>query len=155
PGYLLFVRDRTLMAQPFDAGKLDITGESVPVAEQVDVNNAGIGSSVGYFSASQNGVLSYTSGRALGGIQLTWFDRAGRKLETVGAPTQMAGFSLSPDGTRVALARRDLQVGRGEVWIRDLARGAESRLTTRVIASVPVWSADRTHIFYSSVPFGK
>ncbi len=154
PGYLLFVRDGTLMAQPFDVGKLETAGDAVPVAEQVDVFNAGVGVALGYFAASQNGVLVYTSGRALGGVQLTWFDRAGKKLDTVGAPGQLSGFSLSPDGTRVALLRRDPQVGRVELWIRDLARGAESRLTSG-IGSGPVWSADGTHIFYSSFPFDK
>jgi eukaryotic-like serine/threonine-protein kinase len=155
PGYLLFVRDGTLMAQPFDRDKLETAGDAVPVAEQVDVSNAGVGATVGYFSASQNGVLAYTSGRALGGVQLTWFDRTGKKLDTVGAPGQLSGFSLSPDGTRVALIRRDPQVGRSDLWIRDLARGAESRLTSSGIGSGPVWSADGTHIFYASRPFDK
>ena len=59
PGYLLFARDRTLMAQPFDTGKHETTGDAVPVAQEVDVNTAGVGVAVGYFSASENGV-SYT-----------------------------------------------------------------------------------------------
>src|SRR5262249_7127118 len=57
PGYLLFARDKTLMAQPFDAGRLETTGDAVPVAQEVDVNVAGVGVVMGYFSASQNGVL--------------------------------------------------------------------------------------------------
>src|SRR5215831_223345 len=136
PGYLLFVRDGTLMAQPFDVAKLETTGDAVPVAEQVDVTNAGVGVALGYFAASQNGVLVYTSGRALGSVQLTWFDRTGRELDTVGTPGRgglnvaRPTFSLSPDGTRVALVRRDPQMGWSDVWIRDLARGAESRLTS-------------------------
>jgi Tol biopolymer transport system component len=155
PGYFLFVRDGTLLAQPFDTGKLETTGDAVPVAEQVDANTAGVGVTIGYFSASQNGVLVYTSGRELAGVQLTWFDGAGRKLETVGAPGQLSSFSLSPDGTRVAFLRRDPQVGRYDLWTRDLARGAESRLTSNGVASGPVWSADGTYIFYGSRPFGK
>jgi Tol biopolymer transport system component len=154
PGYLLFVREGTLMAQPFDASKLETIGDPIPVAEQVDVMNAGVGVAVGYFSASQNGVLVYTSGRTLENIQLIWFDRSGKMLETVGAAEQLAGISLSPDETRVALIRRDPQVGRSDLWVRDLARGAESRLASR-IGSGPVWSADGTHIFFSSFPFDK
>jgi Tol biopolymer transport system component len=150
PGYLLFGRDTALMAQPFDTGKLETTGEAVVVAEQVDVNNAGVGVAAGYFSASQNGVLVYTSGRSPVGVQLTWFDRAGKKLDTAGAPGDLQAFSLSPDGTRVAFARRDIQAGRYDLWTRDLARGAESRLTSGGMGGYAVWSPDGARIFYSS-----
>jgi serine/threonine protein kinase len=150
PGYLVFARDKTLMAQPFDAGKCEATGDAMPVAEQVDVNYAGVGVAAGYFSASQNGVLVYTSGRALTDAQLTWFDRAGNKLDTVGAPGEIGPFSLSPDETRVAFMRRDPQVGRVDLWIRDLARGAESRLASGMIFGNPVWSADGAQVFYSN-----
>jgi Tol biopolymer transport system component len=154
PGYLLFVRDGTLMAQPFDAAKLETTGEAVPVAEQADTRYQGVGMTMGYFSASQTGVLVYTSGREPTGVQLAWFDRTGKKLETAGAPGELGPFSLSPDETRVAFTRLDLQAGRSFLWTRDLARGAESRLTTSripALAGRPVWSADGTHLFYGIV----
>ena len=153
PGYLLFARDGALMAQRFDADKLETTAEAAPVAEQADSGYAGAGITVGYFSASQNGVLVYTSGRAPTGVQLTWFDRTGRRLETAGAPTELGSFSLSPDETRVAFTRRDLQAGHYFLWTRDLARGAESRLTTSRLPPLgggPAWSADGTHIFYAA-----
>jgi serine/threonine protein kinase/Tol biopolymer transport system component len=152
PGYVLFVRDRTLMAQPFDTAKLETTGEAVPVAEQADSRYLGAGVMMGYFSASQTGVLVYTSGRESTGVQLAWFDRAGKKLEAAGAPAELGPFSLSPDETRVAFTRLDLQAGRPFLWTRDLARGAESRLTTSRIPPLtgrPVWSADGTQIFYA------
>jgi hypothetical protein len=139
-----------LMAQRFDTGTLETTAEAVPVAEQADSNYAGAGVTVGYFSASQNGVVVYTSGRALQRVQLTWFDRAGKRLETAGAPAELADVSLSPDETRVVFTRRDLQAGHYFLWTRDLARGAESRLTTSRIPPLgggPVWSADGTHIY--------
>src|SRR5262249_2475052 len=63
PGYLLFLRERTLMAEPFDAAKTQITGDPFPVAEQVDYFDVSI---QGQFSSSQNGVLAYTSGSLLG-----------------------------------------------------------------------------------------
>ena len=138
------------MAQRFDTGTLETTAEAVPVAEQADSNYAGAGVTVGYFSASQNGVVVYTSGRALQRVQLTWFDRAGKRLETAGAPAELADVSLSPDETRVVFTRRDLQAGHYFLWTRDLARGAESRLTTSRIPPLgggPVWSADGTHIY--------
>ena len=83
PGYLLFLRDRTLMAQPFSATRLALSGDAVPIAEQVDfvgVNNDGL------FTASQNGVLAYAAGGNGGDLQITWFDRAGKVLGTVGKP---------------------------------------------------------------------
>jgi len=153
PGYLLFARDGTLVAQRFDTSKLETTAEAVHVAEQVDSGYAGAGVTSGYFSASQNGVLVYTSGRAPTGAQLTWFDRTGKRLETAGAPAELGPFSLSPDETHVAFMRRDLQVGYAFLWTRDLARGAESRLTTSRIPPLsgsPVWSADGTRVIYSA-----
>jgi len=151
PGYLLFARDGALMAQRFDTGTLETAAEAVPVEKQADSGYAGAGVTVGYFSASQNGVLVYTSGRAPTGVQLTWFDRTGRRLETAGAPAELGAFSLSPDETRIAFMRRDLQAGHYFLWTRDLARGAESRLTTSRLppnGGGPVWSADGTHILY-------
>jgi hypothetical protein len=75
------------MAQPFDRDKLENTGEVLAVAEQVDVDNAGVGVAVGYFSASQNCVLVYTSGRSPLGVQLTWFDPRHKKIMKVNPET--------------------------------------------------------------------
>src|SRR5262245_38350563 len=153
PGDLLFVRDGALMAQRFDTDNLETTAEAVPVAEQADSRYAGAGVTLGYFSASENGVLVYTSGRSAARFQLTWFDRTGKTLGTAGEPTQLRAFSLSPDETRVAFLRIDPQAGHAFLWTRDLVRGAESRLTTSRIPPLgggPIWSADGTHIFYSA-----
>jgi eukaryotic-like serine/threonine-protein kinase len=147
PGYLLYVRDGTLMAQPFDADKLETTADAVPVEEQVDVANIGV-ANLGFFSASQNGVLLYSSGSRTGNAQLTWFDRTGKKLDTAGAPGYLQWFSLSPDGTRLALTRRDSQGGNFDIWTRDLAHGSESRLTFEGDNHFPVWSADGSRIFF-------
>jgi Tol biopolymer transport system component len=151
-GYLLFAQDRMLMAQPFDTGKLETTGDARPVVEEVDVVNAGMGAAVGNFSASQNGVLAYTSGRiSSGNLELTWFDRTGKKLDSASAPGVLGpGFSLSPDGASVAFARRDSQRGWFDVWTRDLARGSESRLTFTGQNVSPVWSADGTQIYFTT-----
>jgi Tol biopolymer transport system component len=146
PGYLLYLRDRTLVAQPFDARKLQTTGDSVQVAEQVD-DSSPIVFGLGHFSASQNGVLAYTLGGPGVDSQLTWFDRTAKKLETAGAPGLMQGFSLSPNDTAVVVARRDAQ-GKTDLWLRDLAHPSESRLTSTGNNAWPVWSADGTHIYF-------
>src|SRR5262249_42125952 len=81
-GYLLFVRGGALMAQPFDAGKLRLSGGAFPVAEQVGHDRMSLGS----FSVSENGVLVYDSTHAAEASQWVWFDRAGKRLGTVGEP---------------------------------------------------------------------
>jgi serine/threonine protein kinase len=153
PGYLLFARARTLMAQRFDAGRLQTDGDAVPVAEQVqsfyppDPDRP----TLGHFSASQTGVLMYTSGVGLLNAQLTWFDHAGKKLDNVGDPASLLSFSLSPDDGRLALARvGDSQTASADIWVRDLARGSESRLTSAGNNGFPVWSADGTRLFFMS-----
>jgi Tol biopolymer transport system component len=138
------------MAQPFSTSKLATTGDAVPVAEQVDVVTSG-GAALGHFSASQNGVLMYTSSGGRGGnVQLTWFDRTGKKLYTAGAPGNLQWFSISPDGASIAVTRQDPQTGKYDIWTRDLMHQSESRLTFMGNNRFPVWSADGTHIFFWS-----
>jgi hypothetical protein len=82
-GYLLFMREGTLMAQPFDNRRLELKGQAAPVAEQVSDNGGGAGA-YGAFSASANDVLVFQ--RAASDRQLTWYDRAGKVMGTVGEP---------------------------------------------------------------------
>jgi WD40 repeat protein len=152
PGYLLFVRERTLMAQPFDAGKLQTTADALPVAEQVDS-----GSAVGQnqFSASQNGVLAYTSGGGGGNLQLTWFDRSGKVTGTLGPPGAVTWGAISPDGKTVAVDRLDPQTQIYDIWLHDLARGTASRFTFGPKTNeFPVWSPDGSHITFNSLRDG-
>src|SRR5262249_28587638 len=72
PGYLLFVRDRTLVAQPFDVKALKTTGEPVPLAEKIGLGTVGLAR----FSVSREGTLAYRTGEA--GTRLLWVDRAGK-----------------------------------------------------------------------------
>ncbi|MGD1069071.1 MAG: protein kinase [Bryobacteraceae bacterium] len=150
-GYLLFLREHTLMAQPFDAGKLQTTGDVFPIAEQVDTQAQAV--HYGQFSASQNGVLAYTSGALGQSLQrLTWFDRSGKPLGTIGGPVDMSWPAISPDGKTVAFDRRDAQTGFYDIWLHDLARGTDSRFTFNSKNNAfPVWSPDGNYIaFYSN-----
>jgi serine/threonine protein kinase len=149
PGYLLYVRDRTLMAQPFDTGKLETTGEAVTLVEQTDTFAPIPTFVLGHFSASQNGVLMYTSGGGSGNVQLTWFDRSGTKRGTVGAPGFLLGFSLSPDGTTVAFTRQEPETALAHIWIHNLVHGSEEKLTFSGNNQFPVWSKpDGRYIFF-------
>ena len=77
--------------------------------------------------------------------QLTWFDRAGKALGTVGGAGSHRTFALSRDGRRIVSARNP-EKGIGidaDVWIGDVVRGEWSRLTfTPGQNSYPIWSPD-------------
>ncbi len=103
------------MAQPFDAGNRVTTGDAFPIAEQVE-NLAPV--AYGAFSVSQNGVLVYTSGGGGESRQLTWFDRSGKILGTVGDPGIVLYTAISPDGSTVAYERQDLQFAKRETGRR-------------------------------------
>ena len=154
-GHLLFVREGSLMAQAFDARRLELAGEAVPIAEDLpEVGPA-------FFSVSTTGVLTYRTGSGSGypALQLTWFDRAGKILGTVGEPGQYNTLALSPDGARVAFSRNDPQAtGRGgggqgnmDIWLYEFSRGAGTRLTFDPSRDwMAVWSPDGSRIIFSS-----
>jgi len=146
PGYVLFLREGTLMAQPFDAGELQLSGQAFPIAEQV----AEFDSPLAGFSASENGALAYASG----GASLThfvWVDRAGRETKVASEPGQFAGhFALSPDEKRVAQGRT------GDIWLLDLTRGTNSRFTFDPANDAnAIWSPDGNRLVFASNRGGK
>ena len=147
PGYLLFPREGTLMAQAFDVASLALTGAPFRVAEQVGyfrTNNEA------YFSVSETGVLVYQSGGA-GKTQLVWFDRSGKQPSAPGPPGEYSFPALSPDEKRVAIGRSDAQTGGFDIWLQDLARGIPSRFTFYPGSDVyPVWSPDGSRIVFGS-----
>jgi serine/threonine protein kinase/Tol biopolymer transport system component len=140
PGYLLFVREGTLMAQPFDADRLALTGDAFPIAEDVQFNSA---NGRAAFSVSENGVLAYRTGGALGG-QGVWMDLASKEMTEFGEIPGLAStnphFSLAPDEKRVAIDMTTVQ-GR-DLWLLDLARGTPSRFSLGLLSPGMVWSPD-------------
>ncbi len=149
PGHLLFLRESTLMAQVFDAEKLQLAGEPFPVAEQV-----GSQFDFGFFSASDSGLLVYRSG---GGqhTQLAWYDREGKQLGAAGTPGMYSGLTLSPDGKQVALQQTDRQSDNQDIWLLDLARNIPARFTFHPAPDgLPVWSPDGDRIVFYSLRDG-
>ncbi|HUR35770.1 MAG TPA: protein kinase [Vicinamibacterales bacterium] len=146
PGRLLFVRDGTLVAQPFDPVTLKTSGDAVPLAERIGTDTVGLAR----FSVSREGTLAYRTGETNG--RLVWVDRAGREVETLGDPGLYGDPALSPDGTRLAYNQVDPRSGKSDVWIRDLARGVSSRFTFGDGNNgASVWTPDGSHVVFLSV----
>jgi len=147
PGKLLFIRQSTLFAQDFDAGRLALSGEPFPVAEQV-ASRPGFFSSA--ISASATGLLAYRAGPAER-RQFIWFDRSGHEVEKVGSPDTLAPSapSLSPDGRFIALDRTmDI---RRDIWLLETARGVLRRLTFDPDEdNSPIWSPDGRRLVFTS-----
>jgi eukaryotic-like serine/threonine-protein kinase len=131
------------MAQPFDAGALQLAGQVFPVVEQASFSVTGLLRQVAA-SASGNGVLAYLANRT-SDAQLTWFDRSGKALEKVIPRGAQQTVALSPDAKTAALSRED------GLWLRDLIRGVETRFTfPPLTGTAPVWSPDSGRIAFSN-----
>jgi eukaryotic-like serine/threonine-protein kinase len=145
PGYLLFVRDRALMAQAFNAASFQTSGDAIPLAEGVDYHNT----STYAFSASNTGVIAYLSGAR--NAQMTWFDRAGQPLGTVGQTGELRWAAISPDGNTIAYDRLDEQTSFYDIWLHDLTTHTDSRFTFGSLSNqFPVWSVDGSHLAFST-----
>jgi Tol biopolymer transport system component len=150
-GYLLFARESTLTAQPFDPSRGQFAGEPFPVAEQVGFANL----NHAQFSVSPDGSLVYLTGGGVSNLQLTWFDREGKQLGTAGQPGPILNFALSPDEKRVAVERLETPTA-GDIWMVELARGAESRFTFDPSTDrTPIWSPDGSRMVFSSTRAGR
>ncbi|MGC2422086.1 MAG: protein kinase, partial [Candidatus Acidiferrales bacterium] len=146
PGYLFYVNQGTLVAQPFDANGLRLTGPAVPVGTGVGLNPV---YAYGYFSVSQGGVLAFQTTSSSVISQMTWYNREGVQLGTVGQPGLYTNSALSPDGTRIAVGVGER--GTRDIWVYDLKRGTESRLTFGSVDNFnPLWSADGSRIMFTS-----
>ena len=140
-GWLLSVRERSLMAIPFDARRIEISGQPVRVADDANFDT---GVWRGTFSVSDNGVLVYQLAREGGGGRLTWFDFSGRRLAAVAEKSPAYSAQLSPDGRRTSALMGDPN---NDVWVYELDRGVQTRLTTDAQAQIaPVWSPDGSQI---------
>jgi Tol biopolymer transport system component len=150
PGYLLYVQEGTLVARPFDAESLRLTGEQVPIAEQVQYFNP-----TGYadFSVSES-LIVYRAGEIAS--RLVWFDRNGREMGTAGAPGRYEEPRLSPDGKKIAVGLVDPGMGTLDIWTLEPGRDISTRITTtrQTTEFGPVWSPDGLNLAFAADPTG-
>ena len=148
PGYLLFYRDKTLLAQRFDLRRFALTGEPTAILTKIQyqpqVKRAA-------FAVSDNGLLVAQTGSGVTLSQPAWFDRKGNEVGVVGKPDVYSNVSVAPNGKSVALDKIDIGSLNIDVWTYELQRDSAKRLTFDARNTVPIWSPDGTRVvFYST-----
>ncbi len=144
-GYLVYARTSGLVAAPFDADRMQITGAAVPVLDGVVTNLSG----GAHFSLSDDGALVYVAGGLVESERrVAMVDRNGTKRPLATIRGMSLFFQLSPDGKR--LARSNPGGPNRDIWIHDIDRNTSSRLTYRDNSSYPIWTPDGTRVIFSS-----
>ncbi len=160
PGYLLFQRDGTLFAQPFNASKVALAGDPIHVADNIEFQ-----SGRGFFDVSRNddGALIYfqrpgrggrgASGRGqIGDTMWGWWGRVGPPLEPAVQTGPYGEMDLSPDGKLIAVTKQDEDSSGADIWTIDWQRaGNATRLTTDPTDDInPVWSPDGKQVAFTT-----
>ncbi len=148
-GHLIFLREQSLMAQPFDTVRYEITGDAFPIAENIQFDPSTGSAS---FSVSNNGVLTYQTGALQGGSRLVWFDRSGKQTGSFGKLQVYFSPAISPDGKKLAIDLVDVQSRNTDIWWYEFSRDLWTRFTFDASTDRdPVWSPDGSRIvFYSN-----
>ena len=146
--HVVFVRHGTLVAQRLDVAAGRLTGDATVLADGLTLPGSSFD---GRFSATPQ-MLVYVKAEQLPPLsELRIFDRTGKVVDTIGDPAGYTGPSLSPDGTRLAVARRESAVPERDIWVFDLLNGNRSRLTLDAGDDLaPRWSADGRWLIFSS-----
>lgn len=153
-GYLLFVREKVLMIQRFDAAKLELSGDAVPLVERILAYPGEVGPTAYVAVSAAAGNLAYRTGDSQT-TRLTWYDRGGKALEAINEPGAYHEPQLTSDGTKVLYSRNDT-TGPQDVYLQDLVRGNTTRLTFDSASdSTAIFSPDGTQFVFFSNRGGK
>jgi eukaryotic-like serine/threonine-protein kinase len=151
PGFLIYMRERTLVAQHFDPASGECSGEPGSIVEDAGFRE---GFGAGSFGVSTNGVLATTGGGS-GDRELMLVDRSGKLVARPGVTGQVFDFALAPDEKRVVFRRIDPMTRNQDLWLLDLARATQSRFTfDAAVDDDPVWSPDGSAIAFDTQPNG-
>jgi eukaryotic-like serine/threonine-protein kinase len=144
PDYLVFVRDGVLVGQRMDLDTAQIVGEPIAIGASIRYFYS---SAFAEFATSRTGNVAYHAHADKS--RFAWVDRHGAEIEAVGSPGSAISVRLSPDGRRVLFERTQPALGSLDLWMLDLVRGGETRLTSdRTTEAYPVWQRDGMGLFF-------
>jgi serine/threonine-protein kinase len=152
-GHLAYMHQGTLYAAPFDLNRLEVTGVSQPVLE--DVSLAGL-SATAHFdcsaSPSGSGTCVYLKAEGENSLAVFWLDSAGKVEPLEPSPSFYVTPRFSPDGKRLAFSKGNGQARQHDIWVQDLDGNGPSRLTRLPgINSSPVWTPDSVNLVFESI----
>jgi Tol biopolymer transport system component len=147
-GYLLYLRESTLIAQPFNQKTLECFGDPVPIADPVRFIPAAMR---GVFDVSTNGMVVFQTGASVPGSQYVWRNLAGEELDRTGEAIMQDNPEISHDGRLIACDAFVGSGGTGDIWIYDVERDLRTRFTFDTTSDEnAVWSPDDKQIAFSS-----
>jgi serine/threonine protein kinase len=147
PGWLLFVRERSLMAAPFDARKMRVTGD--PIALPIGRVGCYENRNYGFYTAAQDGTLVFLPPNTPA-VQLRWFDAKGNPGMAEDQPAYYVSAMLSRDGKRLVLARSDDGLlAHTDLWVHELGSSNSSRITFDGHYEFARWSPDGKRLYYN------
>ena len=150
PDYLVFVRDGTLVGQRFDLSSGRVMGDPFSIAETV---NYFFPTGAAQFTTSRDGALVYQAHRNQ--ARLVWIDRTGREIAAVGASADYFRVRISRDGRKAAVDRVEPRREAYDIWVFDLERGLETRLTSATGAEIGgAWLPDGSSLVFSGTAQG-
>jgi hypothetical protein len=147
-GHILFMRNGTLLAQPFDVESRRLRGDPMPLVEDVKLDTVGATGATAAFSVSDE-VLAYQAAVRTESRPVV-FDRTGRQLVALAVPAGYGDVALSPDGLRLAVSVTDPARSTSDLWIYDVTSGRGQRVTFDAGDEfAPVWSPDGARLLFS------
>jgi eukaryotic-like serine/threonine-protein kinase len=146
PGYLIYVRSHSLLAQKFDAKTLRTLAPPFAITSDIELVLSVMRAE---FAASLNGTILMGTTQAALQTQLTWYDRNGKQLNTVGEPALQSNPRFSPDGKLLAFDSADPITNNIDIFVADLQRDTRTRMTFRAAEETnPTWSPDGRSIYF-------
>ncbi len=141
-GHLVYARNGSLLAVPFDLSRLEVTGPPVDVLDGVFMCAS---TGIAHFQISESGSLVYAPGRELGDRTLVWVDRLGKEQPLPLPPRSYLHPRLSPDSRELAV---EIEGPTHDLWTYDFARGTMTKMSLGGVSHSPLWTPDSSKLTY-------